>query len=605
VREKGEVETPAQKWNTAEIGEEHPFNPKLTEGLVKNYGIAAGIVDKYVNYLWGQGFYVECKEPGGEKAVQIINNFNRDVGMPVIGRAWVKEALVKPGGYLEIEVSNKKISGLKILDGKYMYVKRDKHGKILGYTQYFGGTAKPVPFKTNELVALHFNVIGDAAYGLGIVWPNMTTLNDLAGLEKDMHQLLHRKANTPLHVKIGAVGSDGTIIDMPTEESIQGVRNDLETLTNKTEWVTDASWNISTIDFGDLGDKFESAIKHDIFRLVVGFKMPETIMGSGNIAEGLADNNTEDWQRTITTMQEQTEYVLETLYRKVLQQNGIDMKVEVVWGQPTNKEKTERVQQLLSIMAVAQPALRFEAEKQLAQIIGVDPKTLETPEEQREKEENSEQPNVPEQKSSQSLGVAKETRLPTIQETTETNSHAGDPFNETATIKEWLGFDYVDFVSHVIEATRKDGFDLLRAIDEAQQQAGYLSSEQIQKLREVFIKAFEEGHSIKTIAAEIKEKVQPGDLYETNEGEKTKIISYEKNRVINIARTETTRLANLGSKEFYKNNEVKQYRWLSATGERTCEECQALNGTIFNIEEKELPPKHSQCRCSITPVIRE
>ena len=40
-----------------ELGEEHPFNFELTEGLYKKYGLVTGTVDKYTDFIVGRGYY--------------------------------------------------------------------------------------------------------------------------------------------------------------------------------------------------------------------------------------------------------------------------------------------------------------------------------------------------------------------------------------------------------------------------------------------------------------------------------------------------------------------------------------------------------------------
>ncbi len=57
--------------------------------------------------------------------------------------------------------------------------------------------------------------------------------------------------------------------------------------------------------------------------------------------------------------------------------------------------------------------------------------------------------------------------------------------------------------------------------------------------------------------------------------------------------------------ERYKKAGCKQYKWLSANDQRTCEECRKLHGKIFDIDDENapLPPLHFGCRCTIVPVI--
>jgi len=94
---KGEVESKKIKF-PVELGEEHPFDFAITEGLYKNFGFSTGVVDKYVDYIMGPGYWVSSDD---EKALAIIETFNQDVEIDTVLRGWIKEALVK-NGFLEI-----------------------------------------------------------------------------------------------------------------------------------------------------------------------------------------------------------------------------------------------------------------------------------------------------------------------------------------------------------------------------------------------------------------------------------------------------------------------------------------------------------------------
>ena len=124
---KGEVEQHNIKFPT-ELGEENPFNFKTLESLYEKFGFFTAIVDKYVDFVVGPGFYIECDD---ERAKTIIEDFMKDVNFDTILRAWTKEMLTKGNGFLEIGGSKKEgVKGLKVLDAEYMYVNRDKKGKI-------------------------------------------------------------------------------------------------------------------------------------------------------------------------------------------------------------------------------------------------------------------------------------------------------------------------------------------------------------------------------------------------------------------------------------------------------------------------------------------
>ena len=73
---------------------------------------------------------------------------------------------------------------------------------------------------------------------------------------------------------------------------------------------------------------------------------------------------------------------------------------------------------------------------------------------------------------------------------------------------------------------------------------------------------------------------------------------------IAIARTETTRLANRGVIEHYKDQGVKEVVWVASLGDRTCEICWDLNGRTFPIGEAPVPGDypHIYCRCTLVNI---
>ena len=95
---KGEVEKNDIKF-PQELGEEHPFDFPEMEKLYTKFGFYTAVVDKYVDFVVGPGFYIECDDA---RAKEIIEDFMRDVNLDTILRAWCKEALNKGNGFLEI-----------------------------------------------------------------------------------------------------------------------------------------------------------------------------------------------------------------------------------------------------------------------------------------------------------------------------------------------------------------------------------------------------------------------------------------------------------------------------------------------------------------------
>ena len=161
----------------ADLGESHPFDMSITEGLYLKFGFVNAIVEKITEYVWGSGIFVESENPNAQA---IIEQWMQDVQFPSLGKKWTREGLVKGNGYFELGGSiNEGINGIKIPDAKFIYVKRDIEDNILNYKQLIKTFPKDrnmqkQPLINNEdfvelnpenIVHLKINTIGDGAYG--------------------------------------------------------------------------------------------------------------------------------------------------------------------------------------------------------------------------------------------------------------------------------------------------------------------------------------------------------------------------------------------------------------------------------------------------------
>ena len=378
-----------------ELGIEHPFNFETTEEVYKKVLLIMGIVDKYVDFIVGQGFYVKSKK---KKAADMITEFLREQNFDIILRAWVKEALIKGNGFLELSYDKiKSIDAMKVLDAKYMYVDRDDEGNLKGYNQYLSNNLKTfvkteiTKFKPKEVAHLLMNKIGDNAYGYGLISTALVTVNNLLQSQKDLHTLMNRKANSPLHVKIGDIATN----KIPTQEDIDAVNADLQTLTNKTEWATDPTWEMKVVDFGNIGEKFSFILENDIDMLIYGLQVPMVLLGKGNIPEGLAKVQMDAFQRGIQSKQSEIEKVIETqIFKPILLASGLDVHVEFFWGQPGNEERNEMIKIISELLKniTLNDGIRKGLELQLGELFDIDKKTIETAQEEREQEETEETP---------------------------------------------------------------------------------------------------------------------------------------------------------------------------------------------------------------------
>lgn len=611
---KGEVEQNEKKFPIM-LGEEHPFDFCITEGIYKKFGMVSGVVDKYVDFVVGPGFFVTCDDERGKK---LIDDFMQEVNFDTLLRAWIKEGLVKGNGFIEIGGGKDETpKGLKVLNANYMYVKRDNKGVIEGYNQYTGAfkrfdQKKVIPFETYQVAHIGFNKIGDGAYGLGIVYPALSSINYLLQNEKDMHMLMTRKANAPYHIKMGGVV--GGKYYKPNPSDVNRIGKDLEWLNNKHEWTTDGLTDIKVIDFGNIGDKFDSVLRYDMDMLIYTFQVPGVLLGMANIPEGLAQVQMDAFQRRIQSLQAEIEKVIEqNIFRRVLLSNGLDVHVEFEWGQPSDTEKNDRLTKLTEIMKLPTASMSFIklVEKDMVQLLGYDEDEYEvmSGEEERRREEERALPIVPGQNENRPQPVRREMKehyncdcddCKQIEESL-------DSYN---TMSEWLGFNYEQYKKWILEEVKKDGFDYIKASNIIEQDAGYLTDQQILDLKKVLYSGFKKGSSMKEMSKLVDRNVRPGNLYKIDEkgklvlnedGSKVLVKSAD-NRSIGIVRSEVTRLANMGAEKYYKENGITKVKWIASIGNRTCEQCEALNGNIYEIYGHPQIPLHPYCRCTLGAV---
>ncbi len=69
-----------------------------------------------------------------------------------------------------------------------------------------------------------------------------------------------------------------------------------------------------------------------------------------------------------------------------------------------------------------------------------------------------------------------------------------------------------------------------------------------------------------------------------------------------LTRTEAAHFLTAGQLEAYKDIGAKEYRYMAALSERTCEVCGSLDGSVFRTSDavpgKNYPPIHPRCRCT-------
>lgn len=604
-----------------DLGAEHPFKFEQVEQVFKKVGIINGIINKLVDNIVGE-FSINVDNPNSKK---IIDDFIKNTEFPVVIREWIREALVKGNGFIEIDMEEAKI---RVLNANNMYVKRDTKGNVKGYSQYLGNittfnpaSRKLTPFEPNQIAHLKINKISGEAYALGLIWPNERTITNIVENEQDLHKLIKRKAGAPIHAKMGQPGQ------AVQPEDIDAMAEKLKFMNNRTEWPTDGNVEFKVIDFGNIGQNLTSTLEYDFKQLIAGMQIPEVLLGSGQLNEGIAKVQLEGLQRTVAAYQDEIEGILEEkVFKPLLEANKLSESIEFVWNLPSETEINNRLIQLNALLqnfAISENMKRM-IQLEIAHLLHIEDADdyLLEPEIGKDEEESDlktemKKTSLDGAKASanakkESPEAKKESKIPqpevpgakpNAREEAEIHIHEIDPMvlSGDITVKEFVnlqeikGFNYSDYLVRILRRLKIDPFENLAAINEADEKIGLLNANDISKLRIILKDGFRRNKTVRQIEGDIRGNINLKDRFD--ETGKLQISAAERPNI--ITRTETVRIANEGLLDNFKDNGVKQVRYLAALSDRTCPICEGKNGEVHELNESRgIIPIHPNCRCS-------
>jgi len=629
------------------LGAEHPFDFDQVDKILNNVGVADALVDKIVDAIVGD-FKISIKD---ENANALLEDFAYDTKLKIKFRPWIKEAVSKGNGFMELDFTDlKNIEKLRVMKANNMYVKRNKKGVVKEYNYYkgelktFSMNKKAIPFKPNQIAHLTINKLPNDPYGRGLVWSNRVSIENYAGDEVDKSKIISRKAGAPLHVKLGQPGQK------VKKQDLDDFKSDLQYMNNSVEYVTDANVDMSIIDFAGIGDNITKAAEHDLEQLALGMKIPMSLVGVSNNPEGMAKTNDKEFLRFISSVRTIVEQTVESqILRPYLRSQGkLDGRVDFTWDLPGEDEKNERLQKIIDTLRVMDlsPELRASLEIEYAEILGLEnlENVLPTPQEARKKadaeeaelkaqedadrkaEEQIKQPEVPGAKktANQSSDIDKNQLSPDrvqlkdskavltkITECTHNKLTEGQlnamTIGKYVNLKDIAGFNYSDYLVKILLNLRTEKFSDLLAITQKDLTEGLLPSRDINKLKIILKDGFRKNKTIKQIERDIKNSINLKDRVKIEEDGTKKLTLSASKRPISIARTETVRLANAGLKDMYIENDITTYRYLSAIDDRTSDICRELDGQVFLTKDGtpgvNMPPMHPMCRSSIVGLV--
>ncbi len=621
------------------LGAEHPFEFDDLEKLYKKYGVLAGAINKMTDSIVTD-FKIKLKNPNAQV---LVDDFLHETNFHTVVSTWVREGLLKGNGFIEIDLDKTKV---RVMNANTMYVKRNKKGKVLEYNQWtkplnkFVKDSKDlIPFKPNQIAHLPINKIPNDPYGIGIVWSNERVIENLIKNEQDLQVLVTRKSGQPYHIKVGQPGvvTPKAIVDQ--------IKQNLQFLTNTHEWVTDGDIEITAIDFKGLTNNLTDAQMYFFRMLLAGLEIPEVMMGSGQLNEGIAKVQLKTYGRKIKSIQNLVADIIEEkIIRPLLIANSLDERPLFIWELPDEEDISARLTLYREFLNTpSTPELKASIEIKIAELLEDEQllAMLRTPQQakdefeveaerlEREREESEiPQPEVPGAKpaaQSNELDLkefvkkqgnkwcvfSEEGRnfgcFPTKSQADKRLAQIKRFSKNNLSVKEWVdlkelaGFNYTDYLIKILEVLRNDPFADLIGKTEKDFANGLLTKTQVEKLRVVLKDGFKENQTIAQIEKNVQDSVNLKDRVTRVGVIKASV------RPNMIARTETVRLANQGLVNLYKENGIEKVSFLAALSDRTCPICEGLNGQVFNINELVVgvnqPQIHTNCRCTLVSVI--
>src|SRR3990167_6318192 len=363
-----------------DLGEAHPFDYELTQHTYLTFGFMTGVIDKSTDLIVGPGYRIQSEN---KKAEKLLNDWNKSVSFPVHLRQWIREGLVKGPAIMELGVSGTAIVKVQVLNPNYIFIKKDKEGKIEWFNQYirnnnfsnFDFKKDAVQLDPRNILFHPFNKIGDSSYGYGIVYSALPIINNLAKIELDMMTLIRRKANSPIIANIGDEQNQ------PTQEIVDAIGQEFEYLNNKTEWAFDHTIKLSTLDFGKVGDKFQFVIDYMVDLLFFQSYIPEIMMGRSaatGLGSDVGETQKETSTRRIQSIRAELEMTLiNQLYKRILVANGLDAEIDIIWDEPGTQDKYTRLEHLKSLMTMdIDPVFKYEIQREMAFLLGFDADAL-------------------------------------------------------------------------------------------------------------------------------------------------------------------------------------------------------------------------------------
>ena len=561
---------------TKEIGEEHPYDFQVYENAYLLIPMIKGAIDTHVNYVMrGSLQFVSDNESGRTIVEKCFKLSSFDLKL----RRILRDVLIYGNSFVEITwVSGKPF--LKTLDPKFVFVKRDDYGEVIGYTQYDG--VHKIDFTPDEVIHFAVDKVGDSAYGVSLLRPivgneKVSMLFQKLGLEEAIKIILSRKANAPYHVKIG---SD---LNPASSSDISDFASDLTVLKNRTEWVTSHLVDINVVGLGDKFINFVPFLEHYEANFIYALKIPHVMLGRANVPEGLAQAQMENLASHTKAVQSALEeVVVNKIIIPLLEFHGLHPKendldwVEIQWNASSEDEAKEDLANLVQALNVGtlSPGLRTALERKYAEVLGLPLDKIDfTPQQAVQSQPFNPFPVHSDQPLSYDFGEEDFNRIEFFG-VGELKPNKYEWFSVSESVA-----DSLKVFPFVVNFLKSYSFSEVSDLSDRKREA----------LRKILIQAVEQKAGIGKATKQV-----------------AKLFKGDEVRAEAVVRTELSRSENAALvRAAVKSGVVKAVQFQTAKDERVDSECSKLEGRIFSLEEaKDMLPLHPNDRCTFIPILK-
>lgn len=609
-----------------QIGEPHPFKYKLIDDIEKKFPLTTAVIDRILDKVFGGGIYISSQNENLKDKLEdwIDKNYFCNYA-----REWLGHGLRKGISIMEVAgLSNEmEEENIAVAIPNDIYIKKNYDtNEIEDYVQYLGeedssqiNENKINKLGKDDIVPLTINKIGRGEYGYGIIYPSLPIIENLLMSQKTAHTLAERKANSPLHVKMGNVEKE----DYPEQEDIDDFGEKLTYMNDTTEYVTGPNIEMNVVDFGNIGEKIDSLIDNDFKFFSYAMQVPEVVLGHERGYSGSSNVQGDEWNDTIQAYKEKIRLALKKyLFNKLARKMGYENEeYDILIGFNNEKEKSakrESITQILGSKIVLSEGMRKEYERKLAELDGIDYEFVEKENDKimrrqnrdKKKDFNNQLALQQVKKKSKEMGevvnrlmlqglAPQEIENECIEKFNISEEEAYnlvnnfiEDFETDYELKYWVG-EFIHIKDDILETIENDLFKDLIAYESGERALGKLPKNKLPEVRKIFKDAFEKDQSLHTISRKLK-KLGLKDRFKLVDGKKVKTVSAEK-RPYMISRTETVRLRAEGSLDAFSKKGKTQvvYETVSA---HPCPICQPFEGAVFGINEvRGMLPQHVNC----------